>query len=311
MKKRILVLLALIMSVLFVSCGSSGDNVKDALNDTSIFSQEEINYVNSLIEDDHDVTLKTINSTTMQFSGNYSYGDGNGNTVSATFSEKIEKKNGIVVHTSTDSNSSNPSVYYELTIPRVFGDYKDNEFFTEEQRKGLKQLLSDNGLSEFSIGSSNIGSNINAFSISLDSYPDCSYKGNIVKCDNKYYLFDNTGITASENTLEELIKNTSVKSKLQKELNIVLAGTYRGTYSGGDNGTWNITINSNGSITGTTTSHNYGGTYSVNGTLNGNIATLTATSGSVLTATVSSNGINGNWTNSNLGISGSLTEDKD
>ena len=96
MKKRILVLLALIMSVLFVSCGSSGDNVKDALNDTSIFSQEEINYVNSLIEDDHDVILKTINSTTMQFSGNYSYvSEDTGNTITGTFSEKIEKKNGI------------------------------------------------------------------------------------------------------------------------------------------------------------------------------------------------------------------------
>ena len=211
MKKRILVSLALIMSVLFVSCGSSGDNVKDALNDTSIFSQEEINYVNNyyieeMKKDGATNILKTVNSTTMQFSGNYSYVDGNGNTVSATFSEKIEKKNGIVVHTSTDSNSSNPYVDYELTIPRVFGDYKDNEFFTEEENGGLKQLLSDNGLSEFSIGSSYIGSNIDAFSISLDSYPDCSYKGNIVKCDNKYYLFDNTGITASENTLEELIK---------------------------------------------------------------------------------------------------------
>ena len=96
MKKRILVLLALIMSVLFVSCGSSGDNVKDALNDTSIFSQEEINYVNNGMEEmkqyGYNVTSKTINSTTMQFSGNYSYEDEDtGDTVTGTFSEKIEK----------------------------------------------------------------------------------------------------------------------------------------------------------------------------------------------------------------------------
>ena len=53
MKKRILVLLALIMSILLVGCGgsSSGSDVKHALNDASTFSQEDINYVNNHIEE--------------------------------------------------------------------------------------------------------------------------------------------------------------------------------------------------------------------------------------------------------------------
>lgn len=209
MKKRILVLLALIMSVLFVSCGSSGDNVKDALNDTSIFSH-------SKIEDEHDVTLKTINSTTMQFSGNYSYED-EGKTVSGTFSDKIEKKNGIVVDTYTDSNPSGSYVYYELTIPRVFGDYKDNELFTEEQRDGLGKLLSNNGLSGFSTDYSTFeGSGLACqLKVSVGFYPNISYEGTIGKYNNKYFLFDETGVVASENTLEALIANTNVKSKLQ------------------------------------------------------------------------------------------------
>lgn len=215
MKKRILVLLALIMSVLFVSCGSSGDNVKDALNDTSIFSQEEIDYVNSELEHSPEVT-STINSTTMQFSENYSYVDREGNTVSGTRSEKIEKKNGIVVYTYTDSNSSNPYVDYELTIPRVFDDFDSNDYFTSAENTGLSLLLRNNGLDGINTGFTEITPGIISLDILLGSSPNYTYKGKIIKDNNKYYFLDSTGIIGSADTLEALISNTSVKNKLTK-----------------------------------------------------------------------------------------------
>lgn len=299
--------------MVLVSCGSS-DSVKEAINDTAIFSQDEIDYVNTFIEEmkqyGYTVTSKTINSTTMQVSGNYSHIDEDtGATVTGTFSEKIEKKNDIVIDTYIDSNDGT-DISYELTIPRLFRNYKSEDFFTNEQDANLKNLLADNGFKGFSTNGSWL--ELHGLPVQLriefGSLPNYIYEGDIAKYNNKYYFLDSTGIIDSENTLEALIANTSVKSKLQKELNIVLAGTYNGSYFGGDTGIWSIVVNSNGSITGTTTSNNYSDTYSVNGTLNGNIATLTATSGSVLTATVSSYGIvNGTWTNSTLGISGTLT----
>ena len=232
MKKRLLVLLALIMSILLVGCGgsSSGSDVKHALNDASTFSQEDINYVNKYIEEmkkDGATITSTVNSTTMQFSSTYTYKDEDtGKDVTRSFSTKLEKKNGIVVrtstytYTSTDSNSSYSFVDYELTIPRVFGEYTNNDFFTEAEKDGLPTLLSEDGLIGFDTDYSSIDySNINALSISLGSFPDYSYKGTIVKYNNKYFLLDSTGVVASKNTLEALIANTNVKAKLQAELN--------------------------------------------------------------------------------------------
>ena len=194
MKKRILVLLALIMSVLFVSCGSSGDNVKDALNDTSIFSQEEIDYVNSEIEETkqygYNVTSKTINSTTMQFSGNYSYED-EGKTVSGTFSDKIEKKNGIVYETFTNYLDPDDSyVYYELTIPRVFGVYTNNDYFLSTSKNTLKTLLKNNGFEGFDTTDS-WDENNNYFQLEVLLYASQNsklYNGFIGKMNNKYYF---------------------------------------------------------------------------------------------------------------------------
>lgn len=219
MKKRILVLLALIMSVLFVSCGSSGDNVKDALNDTSIFSQEEINYVNSVIEEmkqyGYNVTSKTINSTTMQVSGNYSYED-EGKTVSGTFSDKIEKKNNIVIYTSTNSNSSNSYVDYELTIPRVFGEYTNNDGFAEDI-EDLRNLFDSTNPSQIS-GFSSIGNvENNSLTNQLTFYTN-SYKGYISKMNGKYYYFDSTGIISTETTLSTLINNTKTQARINEVL---------------------------------------------------------------------------------------------
>lgn len=227
MKKRILVLLALIMSVLFVSCGSSGDNVKDALNDTSIFSQEDINYVNNYIEEmkqyGYTVTSKTINSSTMQISGTYTYEDGvTGNDVTGSFSTKLEKKNGLVYETFTDYLDPDDSyVEFELTIPRLFGTFTNSEYFSKEQSEGFSKLLSDNGLSGFNTSSYSFEQYGLAYQLKvyLGLYPNISYEGTIGKYNNKYFLFDETGVVASENTLEALIANTNVKTKLQTKLN--------------------------------------------------------------------------------------------
>lgn len=317
--KKIFLAFFVILSMFLVSCGSS-DSVKEALNDTSDsttkFSQDEIDFVNTFIEEmkqyGYTVTSKTINSTTMQVSGNYSYTK-SGNTVTGTFSEKIEKKNGIVIDTYVDSNYGT-DISYELTIPRVLREYKSEDFFTNEQDANLSKLLSDNGFKGFSTNGSWFEIDGLAFQLRIEfgHLPNYTYEGNIAKYNNKYYLLDPTGVIASENTLEALIANTNVKAKLQKELNIVLAGTYSGDYSGNDYGSWNITVNSNGSITGTTISDNSDVTYSISGTLNGNTATLTASSGATLTATISPYGIiSGTWANTVYNISGTLSGSSD
>jgi len=95
------------------------------------------------------------------------------------------------------------------------------------------------------------------------------------------------------------------------EISSSYIGSFDGTYSDGDTGTWTIIVAKDGSITGSTTSTKYGGTYSVSGTLNGNIANVTATSGSTLTATILSDGIvSGTWINTTYNLSGSLSGSK-
>ncbi len=303
--KKIFLALFVVLSMFFVSCGSS-DSVKEAINDTSIFSQDEINYVNNGIEEmkqsGYTFTSTTINSTTMKITGTY-IEDGN----IFSFSEKIEKKNGLVVDTYINSNPNYSSVNYELTIPRVFDDFDSNDYFTSAENTGLSLLLHNNGLDGINTGCTEITPGIISLDILLGSSPNYTYEGKIIKDNNKYYFLDSTGIIGSADTLEALISNTSVKNKLTK---VIYSGTYSGTYTGGDSGTWNITVNSDGSITGTTTSDDYG-PFTVTGTLSGNTATLTATSGATLTTTISSAGVvNGTWSNSSAEISGSLTGNK-
>lgn len=229
--KKILVLLALMMAILLVGCGgsSSGSDIKDALNNTSTFSQEDINYVNNYIEEMKKygiaITSKTVNSSTMQISGTYTYEDEDtGNDVTGSFSTKLEKKNGLVYETFTDYLDPDDSyVNFELTIPRLFGTFTNIEYFSKEQSEGFSKLLSDNGLSGFNTWYTNLkkdgpdGLAIH-LNISLGSWPNYIYEGTIGKYNNKYHLFDETGIIASENTLEALISNTSVKAKLQAQL---------------------------------------------------------------------------------------------
>lgn len=307
--KKIFLALFVILSMFFVSCGSS-DSVKEAINDTNDsttkFSQNEIDYVNMYIEEMKQFgfifTSTTINSTTMKVTGTYVE---SGNTIS--FSDKIEKTNGLVFYTRTNyTNSSDSYTNYEFTIPRVLSDFDSSDFFTSDENSSLLQFLSNNNLDNFSTGFYTLASNIFKLTISFNPY-----EGNIVKDNNKYYFIDETGIIATENSLSDLIANTSLKSRLNSVILKNIIGTYSGTYSGGDTGTWNITINSDGSITGTTTSYQYG-PFSVTGTLNGNTATLTATSGATLTTTIDPTGIvSGSWTNADEGILGDLTGTKD
>ncbi len=223
--KKIFLALFVVLSMFFVSCGSS-DSVKEAINDTSIFSQEEINYVNNGIEEmkqyGYTVTSKTINSTTMQINGTYTYEDEDtGNDVTGSFSTKLEKKNGLVYETFTDYLDPDDSyVEFELTIPRLFDTFTSNDFFTKEQSDGFSKLLSDNGLSGFGTGSYLFEQDGLAYQlkVSVGFYPNISYEGTIGKYNNKYFLFDETGVIASEDTLEALIANTSVKAKLQAQL---------------------------------------------------------------------------------------------
>ena len=114
----------------------------------------------------------------------------------------------------------------------------------------LKTLLNNNGFEDFATTHS-WDENNNYFQLEVFLYASQNsklYNGFIEKMNNKYYFYDSTGVIATENTLEALIANTSVKNKLQTELNKVLLGTYSGNYSGDDSGTWNITINSDFSM---------------------------------------------------------------
>ncbi len=314
--KRILFLLALTMSVLLLACSKNSDDVKTALNDTAIFSQEDINCVNNHIKEMEEfeeedwrftTTSKTINSSTIEYCGYYGADETN------TYSTKIEKKNGIVVCTYSEPDFPS-EVYYELTIPRLLNVLEEEDYLAENNNS-LYQILSNNNYPNLGTngatygfwvgGATPIGDSRHVYlKIALGSPNNYIYQAFIVKDNNKYFFLDSTGVVASENTLEELIANTSVKNKLTSALCI---SSYSGTYSGhDDSGTWDITIHPDLSITGTTTSSN-GTNYTLTGTLTGNTATLTATSGATLTATITNSTVSGTWTNTEFNISGTLT----
>ncbi len=116
--------------------------------------------------------------------------------------------------------------------------------------------------------------------------------------------WNNSGL-AGDIVGEKAINNT---------INSTFLNTYTGTYSGGDSGTWEVTIAENGIAKGKVISST-GVIYNCIGDLSGTttalFATLTASNGSTLTATILSDGsVSGTWINIIYSLSGSLSGSK-
>lgn len=195
--------------------------------------------------------------------------------------------------------ASNLSAKGYLNAGHYIGTYSGDDSGTWDMTIDSEGKITGSSISDSQETSSISGSlNENTANIKLSNGTTFSISINSNKISGTWNNSGLTGDIEGKKTIDNIMNSTYLN-------------TYSGTYSGGDTGTWIITVSTDGTITGSATSTKYGGTYSASGTLSGNIANVTATSGSTLTATILSDGsVSGTWINEDYSISGNLTGSK-
>ena len=86
------------------------------------------------------------------------------------------------------------------------------------------------------------------------------------------------------------------------------AGQWNGTYSGGDSGTFSVTISNSGGVSGIGYSAIHNVNFVLNGAVNsdGSFNAGDVSTGAAFNGMIEEDAVSGNWTNANLGISGTF-----
>lgn len=89
---------------------------------------------------------------------------------------------------------------------------------------------------------------------------------------------------------------------------LAYAGQWSGTYSGGDSGTFSVTISNSGGVSGTGYSTIHNVNFVLNGAVNsdGSFNAGDVSTGAAFNGMIEEDAVSGNWTNANLGISGTF-----
>lgn len=230
--KKVILLFSLILSIFFVSCGSSSNDTKSQLS-ASIFTQDEVNYVREALKDQNvgavngSVTLvnKVITDTEIYLLFNGTATDDSGTPV-GTYSVKQEilKNNSVYIEkiTFTMGDTSRTQIYrIDLSIPRLFDDYLDVDYFTQTQEEEFFTYIRNNlntapdlPIFPYSYYSSKVDEIISFSVDAMDSNANTLAALYILHSNSKYILVDKDGILLSCDNLNDIYTSGIIINKI-------------------------------------------------------------------------------------------------
>lgn len=238
--KKIILLLSLIMSILFVACSKSAENAKSQVAPAPTFTQEEVEFVKSEFSDlkigdapnknQPNFLVKSIvfNSNEMyyEFEGTVTE---DGKTFQASLKTEIIKNNNLYLVKITVTTPDEKETFvadFELSIKRLLSVYSSNDMFSSEQYQAFGNYINEHPSTVKGIsiiyGHSYITETSNgvetqrtvALNIYINNGSTDIYNASIFKSNGKYIAADETGVVATENTLEAIFINKAVRDKI-------------------------------------------------------------------------------------------------
>lgn len=224
--KKVILLFSLIMSVLFIACSKSSSDTAKQLTPESVFTQEEVTFVNDFLLKVKNMKIleKNINQQNIDFTFE--------STDESEAKEKtklvFEKKNTIcLMHAYAFENSTwiKNKTTFDLTVGRLLGNYDTKDLYTvaEADSFRIKSVLVIDSIKNTDLkiyyGTSSIGNEIRYLEISLvkitgDIRNDI-YSIQIFKNNGSFRALDSNGIIATEKSVDDILKNSKVKERLE------------------------------------------------------------------------------------------------
>lgn len=218
--KKIVLLLAILGSIFLVSCGSTSNDVKNQVSTPSVFTQEEVDFINSVFNNetwklDNEVISSTCTKAEISYITNEDY-TSNGSTTKVKYKYEIVKSNSLYLMKVTDlNNNDTTTLRVELNIERVVNYIPVNNRFIQSQIDAFKTHIASQTITGFTFIDYSGVARLN-FIIKNNQTGDWVLDLYIVKQDGKYIALTKDGILATENSLEALYTNSAILAKINE-----------------------------------------------------------------------------------------------